>query len=109
MSSNRKFARGRVHFALRNLVAAGVLACAPAVTALLPAIAAQEPSAIEWSIARFRADAGQVQLTVESRWGPGSDSVWSSNRPIGDLQGLSAAQLAGPEGPVRFALTRDAG
>ena len=66
---------------------------------------------IEWEIERSgsRADAGTVQFTIESRWGRDSRSTWSNSRPIGELQGLSYAQLAGPSGPVRFAIVREAG
>ena len=92
-----------------------VIAGAIAVSAVaVTAYAAPEsgpPGSIEWSIDRdgSSADGRKVQLTVESRWGGNSRSTWSNDRPVSDLQGLSAAQVAGSRGPVRFALVRDAG
>ena len=99
----------------RKLVIAGAAAAgASAVTPALivgvvsPAMAEQMES-ISWSIEPLRADPGRVQLTVESRWRANSQSTWSNDRPISELSGLSPAQLAGPTGPVRFALVREAG
>jgi hypothetical protein len=95
-------------FPWHKLVIAGAIACCvPAVTA-----SAQEPSVrpsnIRWSVDR-EAGPNKVQLTIESRWGANSQSVWSNDRPIGDLQGLTAAQLAGRTSTARFAMVRDAG
>jgi len=74
-----------------------------------PAAHAQTP-AISWSIAPDGAPyATEVQLTIESRWSPGSDSIWSNNRRIDELTGLSGAQLRGPTQPARFTLTQEAG
>ena len=74
-----------------------------------PAAHAQTP-AISWSITR---DAGrepsEVQLTIESRWAPGSDSILSNSRRIDELTGLNAAQLRGPTQPARFRLAQEAG
>ena len=56
-----------------------------------PAAHAQGPT-ISWSIIPEGArDGTEVQLTIESRWAPGSDSIWSNSRPIDELTGLSAA------------------
>jgi hypothetical protein len=74
-----------------------------------PAAHAQTP-AISWSIAPDGApDATEVQLTIESRWAPGSDSILSNSRRIDELTGLNAAQLRGPTQPARFTLTQEAG
>ena len=111
MNTKNAIAPGRVPFTWRKLVTAGAIAaCASAVTATF--VQAQPaPGKIEWSIDRdgASADARKVQLTIESRWERNNHSVWSNDRPITDLQGLSPAQLAGSTGPVRFALVRDAG
>ena len=111
MGRTSKVVPGRVPFTWRKLVTAGVLAaaCAPAVAAY--ALQSGEPDRIEWSISTngSHMDSGKVQLTIESRWGANSQSVWSNDRPISDLQGLNPAQLNGSGGPVRFALIRDAG
>jgi hypothetical protein len=100
----------------RKLVIAGAAtASAPAVaTALIigfaaPAMAEQMES-IRWSIDPVRgSDRNRVQLTIESRWNANSQSTWSNDRSLSELSGLSAAQLAGPTGPARFALVREAG
>ncbi|HEY8433331.1 MAG TPA: hypothetical protein VIK68_01835, partial [Sphingomicrobium sp.] len=112
-SDSHKLAPGRVPFAWRKLVIAGVIACAPAVTASAPATAAaaQQVQSVNWSFATNGRgkDGSEVQLTVEARWGADSDSIWSNSRRIEELQGLSRAQLMGPPGPVRFALVKEAG
>src|SRR5690348_12898139 len=110
MASSKLFVPGLIPFNWHKLVIAGAIAaCAPAVTAS----AAQADSAlgnIQWSIQRDGShfDGRTVQLTIESRWGS-DHSIWSNDRAIADLQGLSAAQLTGPRSPVRFVLVRDAG
>src|SRR5690242_8011483 len=111
MKKNHRVAPAGVPFTWRKLVTAGAIAaCASAVTAsaLEPS---SEPDSIHWGIDRDRSmlDRGKVQLTIDSRWGPGSRSTWSNDRSIADLQGLSAAQLTGPRQQVRFALVRDSG
>lgn len=70
-----------------------------------------QPTAIRWSIERDGSsnDASKIQLTIDSDWGAGNHSTWSNDRPISDLQGISAAQVRGATGPVRFAMVRDAG
>src|SRR5512133_3159550 len=100
MSTNNRIAPGRVPFTRRKLVTAGAIAaCASAVTASF--VAAQPgPGTIHWSIDPNDSNAGKVQLTIDSRWEPGSHSTWSNDRSISELQGLSAPQLAGPRGPV---------
>jgi hypothetical protein len=104
---------GRVPFTWRKLVTAGAAAVlAPAVTAAcmvgsVPA-AAQQPQSISWSIASDRT-ANNLQLTIDSRWGASNHSTWSNDRSLGELQGLTAAQLAGGSQPVRFALVKEAG
>src|SRR5690242_15750051 len=110
MRLTRKLAPGLIPFTWRKLVVAGAIAaCAPAAAAL--AIEANGEGNIDWSIQPdgSRHDARKIQLTIESRWAPGNHSIWSDDRSIGELQGLSVARLAGPGGPVRFALVRDAG
>src|SRR5690348_10521036 len=111
MTRNNRAASAGVPFTWRKLVTAGVIAaCAPAVaaSALEPPSAAER---IEWSIDRDRSmvDAGKVQLRIESVWGERSRSIWSNDRPVADLQGLSVAQLSGPSGPARFSLIKDSG
>lgn len=112
-NDSHKLVPGRVPFAWRKLVIAGVIACAPAVTASVPAspAAAQQLQSINWSFATNGPgkDGSEVQLTVEARWGAGNDSIWSNSRRIEELQGLSRTQLMGPPGPVRFALVKEAG
>jgi len=113
MKSMLRIAPGRVPFAWRKLVTAGVIAaCAPAVTASYPASAAVEQlQSIHWSLETNGAgkDGSEVQLTVDSRWGANSRSTWSNSRGIEELQGLSRAQLMGPTQPVRFSLVKEAG
>ena len=94
----------------RGVLLAGTLALAPLTAAVLHAHPSG-PDSIHWSIdsGRSLARDGKVQLTIESRWGYDNRSTWSNDRPLSDLQGLSASQLAGARGPVRFALQRDAG
>jgi hypothetical protein len=98
-----------------HLLAAAVAAVAAPSAAVwgLPAVAQsaadQRESSIEWTIAGERGQSDKVQLTIESRWGPNSNSVWSNDRSLTELAGLSPAQLAGGKGPVRFALVREAG
>ena len=74
-------------------------------------MAAAQAQDIDWSIKRggSNEDGSKVQLTVETRWGSNSRSMWSSDTPIGELRGLAAAQVTGPRQPVRFAIVRDAG
>ena len=84
-SSSHKLVSGRVPFAWRKLVIAGVIACAPAVTASVPATAAaaaQQLQSIDWSFATNgpAKDRSGVQLTVEARWGADNDSIWWARR-----------------------------
>ena len=112
MDRNKKLAPGRVPFTWRKLVTAGAIAaCAPAVTATLPAPAeAQQAQSINWSFeTKSGRDGSDLQLTVESRWGAGSQSIWSNGRRLDELQGLTRAQLMGPPQPVRFALVKEPG
>jgi hypothetical protein len=112
METDRKFAPGRVPFTWRKLVIAGVLACAPAMTASTSSpVAAQQAQSIDWSFETNGPgkDGSEVQLTVDSRWGPGNHSSWSNGRRIEELQGLSRAQILGPTQPVRFVLVKEAG
>jgi len=103
----------RVAWLGKLLVAAAAAAiCTSAVG--LAAVAAPEDrqlESIDWSIQRggSQADGSKVQLTIESRWNSNSRSMWSNDRPIGELSGLSAAQLIGPAAPVRFVLGGEAG
>ena len=109
MAKSKMFVPGLIPFNWHKLVIAGaVAACAPAVTA--SAFQADRPGNIEWSIQRngSHVDGRTVQFTIESRWGS-DHSIWSEDRPISDLQGLSAAQVTGPRSAVRFVLLRDAG
>ena len=113
MQMNNEVTPGRVPFTWRKLVIAGVLAaCAPAVTASFPVpAAAEQVQSINWSFETNGPgkDGSEVQLTVDSRWGPGNHSTWSNSRRVDELQGLTRAQLMGPAQPVRFALVREAG
>jgi hypothetical protein len=113
MSTNRKLAPGRVPFAWCKLVTAGVIAaCAPAVTASpVQPVPAQQAQAISWSFETNGPgkDGSEVQLTIDSRWGPGNHSTWSNSRRIEELEGLGRAQLMGPTQRVRFVLTKEAG
>jgi hypothetical protein len=98
-----------------HLLAAAVAAVAApsaAVWGLPPAAqvaADQRESSIEWTIAGERGQSDKVQLTIESRWGPNSNSVWSNDRSLSELAGLGPTQLSGARGPVRFALVKEAG
>ncbi len=93
-----------------RLIATGLAAlsfatCAPAATP------STEPGQIDWSIERdgSQGDGSAVMLNVRSYWGAGQTSMWSHKQPIAELQGLSATQVTGPSGPVRFAIVREAG
>jgi hypothetical protein len=81
-------------------------ACGPAA-----ALSSETSPSIDWSIKRHGSstDGSVVQLQVNSHWSPSSTSMWGSDRPIAELQGLGAAQVTGPTGPVRFAIIREAG
>ena len=70
--------------------------------------AAEQAESIGWSVETNR-DPGKVDLTIDGRWDGNSRSTWTNDRPLSALPGLSAAQLAGPRGPVRFALVSEAG
>lgn len=112
MRGHEKLASGRVPFTWRKLVIAGAIAaCAPAVTASFAvAAAAQQVQSVNWSIeSKSGRDGSDVQLTVESRWGVGSESMWSNGRRLDELQGLTRAQLMGPSQPVRFSLVKEPG
>ena len=113
MSTNKKLASGRVPLTWRKLVTAGAIAaCAPAVTASfpIPAAAQQQVQSINWSLeTKSGRDGSDVQLTVESRWGAGSESMWSNGRRLDELQGVTRAQLLGPPQPIRFALVKEPG
>jgi hypothetical protein len=93
--------------------AGGTCVCIAAPELLVGSVApaaAQQMESISWSIdPTGGGSAGRIQLTIQSRWGGNSESSWSNDRPISELSGLSPAQLAGPSGPVRFALVREAG
>lgn len=100
----------------RAVVIAGaiaVLASAMIPTLVLglpePAIA-QPTETLGWSIENAGRDknGNEVQLTMERRWG-GNQSIWSNRHAIGELRGLSAAQVTGPTQPVRFEFVREAG
>jgi hypothetical protein len=99
----------------RLIFAAAAAACtgaaAPVVILGFPAPAtAQQTESLTWSIdPTGERHAGQIQLTIESRWNGNSRSTWSNDRAISDLSGLSPAQLAGPSRPARFAFVRAAG
>ena len=88
-----------------GLAALGFATCAPAA----------EPSAalgqIDWRIERdgTSPDGSRVMLNVRSHWGKGQTSMWGHKQPIAELQGLTGSQVAGPSGPVRFAIVREAG
>ena len=94
---------------LRTLLAAAAVALTSASSAG-SAPASAQPETIDWSIqpGGSQSAGGKVQLTIESRWGPNSRSTWSDDGLIDDLSGLTAGQISGPAGPVRFALVRDA-
>src|SRR5690242_2114312 len=112
MGSNSKFASGRVPFTWRKLVIAGVLACAPAMTASVSSpAAAQQAHSINWSFDTNGPgkDGSEVHRTVDSRWGIGNHSTWANSRRLDELQGLGSAQLMGPAQPARFALVKEAG
>src|SRR5688500_20402185 len=92
-----------VRYSLIGISALLLAACTP--------MAAAQAQDIDWSIKRggSNEDGSKVQLTVETRWGSNSRSMWSSDTPIGELRGLAAAQVTGPRQPVRFAIVRDGG
>ena len=92
-------------------IAAAVCTAAVASTVGSEPNVEQRLETIDWSIQRSgsETDGSKVQLTVESRWNFNSRSMWSNDRAIGELRGLTAAQLRGPSGPVHFTLGGDAG
>ena len=65
---------------------------------------------IRWSIDDHdsRRD-GKVQVSFRTGEGSRHNSNWSSGYDVGELRGLSSAQLNGSSQPVRFALAREAG
>jgi len=73
------------------------------------AAADQQAESIEWTLSGEHRQGAKVQLSIESRWNANSRSMWSNDRSLSELAGLSPAQLAGARGPVRFALVREAG
>jgi hypothetical protein len=78
MDTNSEFASGRVPFTWCKMVIAGVLACAPAMTASASSpVAAQQARSIDWSFESNGPgkDGSEVQLTVDSRWGPGNHAA----------------------------------
>lgn len=95
---------------IRNALMAGAVACLSAGAAMAPA-GAQSTDSIDWSIERAgsRTTGGKIVLTIRSRWSANNHSSWSDDRLIDELSGLTRTQLAGPRGPVRFALIREAG
>lgn len=88
-----------------GLAALSFATCAPA------AAPSSAPGEIDWKIQRHgtKNDGSVIQFNVESHWGRGQTSTWGNDRPIGEFQGLSAGQVTGPTGPVRFAIVREAG
>ncbi len=91
--------------------AAAPIGIVPALTlgSASPAGAQQQMESISWSVEQEGTRSDKIQLTVESRWNGNSRSTWSNDRPLSELSGLSAGQLAGRRGPVRFALIHEAG
>jgi hypothetical protein len=86
---------------------------AAALAALLlggSAIAAA-PARIDFTVAPTESAAAsdKVQLGLSYRAAGGGKSHTSRPVPLGELQGLTAAQLASDGAPVRFSLVRDAG
>ena len=86
------------------------LLLAAALLASAPAHAAQAGPAVSWTLETSgpRHDGREVQLSVESRWSPGSKSSWSNSHEAGEL-GLTPQRVMGRAGPVRFTFTREAG
>src|SRR5689334_15078538 len=74
------------------------------------ACGAQQAPAIGWSLEASgpHRDGREVQLTVDSRWSPGSHSTWSNSRDPAEL-GLTPARVMSPTQPVRFTFAREAG
>lgn len=84
------------------------LILASAVLLLAAPAGADVPDRIDFSVAPTSKTPGLVQLRLSYRT---ANSRSDDSRPIAlaDLQGLTAAQLAAPAGPVRFRIARDAG
>src|SRR5688572_2721262 len=93
-----------------------LLAAAIAATACTASTAAHREGddrplgTIRWSIEDLwnRSD-GKVQLTFRTGDEGRDNGNWSNGYDYGELQGLTQAQLAGPNQPVRFAIAREAG
>ena len=86
-----------------------IAAFAVAMTAAPPAAAAEQLP-IEWTISPRPGDAGdRVQLSLKYQTPRGGRSEHSGPRALGELQGLTAAHLASPGGPVAFRIVREAG
>lgn len=84
-------------------------AAAAALTMQVPAAAVAEGFPVEFTIAPSRSDAGKVQLAVTYEL-ERDRSQFSNSIARAELQGLSAAPLASPDGaPIRFRLVREAG
>ena len=90
-----------------SLVIAALLLVPGSACAEPGAAAAQPSGTLEWEIERS-GQPGRVQLEISRRSG---NSHWQIGRTVdaASLQGLSAAELAGDGGPVRFRIARDAG
>ncbi len=74
-----------------------------------PAAIAQVPDRVDWTIAPAgESDANRVQFSIGYRRARGS-SNWSNTTDLAELSGLTAAQLAGDDTPVRFQIVREAG
>ena len=74
-----------------------------------PAAIAQVPDRVDWTISPAgENDADRVQFSIGYRRARGS-SNWSNTTDLAELAGLTAAQLAGENTPVRFQIVREAG
>lgn len=92
---------------IRQFVAA--LSAAVAAYVVQPAAIAQVPDRVGWTIEPAGAsDPGRVQFSIGYRRARGS-SQWSNTTDLAELPGLTAAQLAADNAPVRFQLVRESG
>lgn len=77
--------------------------------AMQPAAVAQVPDRVDWTISPAGADdPGRVQFSIGYRSGRGR-SNWSNTTDLTELPGLTAAQLAADNSPIRFQIVREAG
>ena len=92
-----------------NRAFAMLAATACAALAVSSACLAAEWPSLPFQLAKTR-DAGRVQFSIQQPQNGKRSGNWSQSMPLGELEGLSAAQLSAASAtPIRFALARPAG